>query len=484
MFQKATRWALPFLLFDVAHVLGTTLVPIRPGGGRNGKRNVVQDVEVLSQETFLWGNFDGNEAAIANLTVYMPEDSEGILNMEKFDNMLSDIKCTDNSIEMVFKDDATFAYAQEVWDWVNGEQNSSFVMVAGAGDCGNNTRRLPYVVTHLQYDEDANKATLAAQLSDWQDVAHSYDLVVGSVSEDPIVAETGLERRDITKKTSIDFNHKLPFSVAISHKGLEARLACVSCNSSGSFDMEFRISQKFFVPTGASMKIKPNNVAATTQVKLSGSIDVTDALTKEFDILEIPISGLKIPGILDLGPFLTVSVGAEFSAISLTAGITSGANFRLNNAAVLEVDLLDPKKNKFSGWKPEVDLLETKVDASISGGVAVFLKPFLNLQAEALGRGFALGINMRIPNISAKMIASVSPQGVCPNSKQTAGVKLVAAVGGSLNFAVKKTNDADPIFNIQIAAIDKPFAEKCFPFGPEKAARSLSHPHYREISAA
>ena len=204
--------------------------------------------------------------------------------MERFDDMLTDIKCNDNSIEMVFKDDATFAYTQEVWDWVNGDQNSSFVMVAGAGDCGNNTRRLPYVVTTLQYDE-------------------------------------------VTKKTSIDFNHKLPFSVAISSKGLEARLACLSCNSSGSFDMEFRISQKFFVPTGASMKIKPNNVAATTQVKLSGSIDVKDALTKEFNILEIPISGLKIPGILDLGPFLTVSVGAEFTAITLTAGVTSGATF-------------------------------------------------------------------------------------------------------------------------------------------------------------
>ncbi|KAH7120982.1 hypothetical protein B0J11DRAFT_53660 [Dendryphion nanum] len=484
MLHKVARWALPLILLDASLVLGTTLVPIRPGGGgRYGKRNTVENVDVLSQETFLWGSVDGDEISVANLTVYMPEDSEGILNMERFDDMLNDIKCDENSIEMVFKDDATFAYAQEVWDWVNGAENSSFVMVAGVGDCGNNTRRLPYVVSSLQYDEEANKATLAARLSEWQDVAHSYEFTVGSISDDNIT-ESGLERRDLTKDTSINFNHKLPFSVAISSQGLEARLACLDCSSSGSFNMEFRVKQKLLVPTGASMKIRPKGVSAKTQVKLSGSIDVKDSLTKEFDILEIPISGLKIPGVLDLGPFLTVSVGAEFSAISLTAGITTGATFKLDDAAVLEVNLLDPKKNKFSGWTPQVDLLETKVDASISGGVAVFLKPFLNLQAEALGRGFALGINMKIPNISAKMAAVTSPQGVCPDSTKTAGVKLTANIGGSLNFAVKKTNDADPLFNIQLAAIDRPFAQKCFPFGPEKAARALSHPHYREISAA
>lgn len=343
---------------------------------------------------------DEQDTAIANLTLYMPGENENIISMEQFDDMVTDVECNPGKIQMTFKDDATFTHAQQVWDWVNGADNHSFVMVAGVGDCGNNTRRMPFVISTLSYDEVANKATLAAQQSDWETIAHSYDLVVGSVENAP-----GLQRRDIDKSSSIDFVHDFPFQVTLAANGLSATLACTNCSSTGSFDMEFKISQTLLVPTGASMKIKPKGVSAIGQIKLSGSGELTDALTKEFDILSIPISGIKIPGVLDLGPFLTVSVGAELSAIKLTAGVQSGATAKLDDAAILEVDLLNPEENKFSGWEPKVEAIDVRVDASISGGVAVFLKPKVELKAEALGKGFAIGLNMKVPNINAKLEA-------------------------------------------------------------------------------
>jgi hypothetical protein len=325
--------------------------------------------------------------------------------MELFDGLLTSVECNVDNIAMTFEDDASFTYAQNVWDWVNGAENNSFVMVAGPGDCGNNTRRVPYVVSTIQYDEEANQAILAASKTNWTSIAHSYDLVVGQVAQSP--SPNALQARDIEKSTSIDFVHDFPFSFAIGAQGLEARLACTNCSSTGAFDMEFKVSQKFFVPTGASMKLKPRGVSAIAQIKLSGSGSLTDSLVKEFDIIEIPISGIKIPGILDLGPFLTVSVGAEISAISLSAGVQSGAKATIDDAAILEVDLLNPEENKFSGWEPQIDLVDVRVDASISGGVAVFLKPKIELQAEALGQGFAIGLNMKVPNINAKLEAIV-----------------------------------------------------------------------------
>jgi hypothetical protein len=333
----------------------------------------------------------------------MPGETENILNMEQFDGMLTSVECNSDNIAMAFEDDDAFAYAQQVWDWVNGADNNSFVMVAGVGDCGNNTRRIPYVISTMAFDEDANTAVLTANQTDWQTLAHSYDLTVGSVSNSN--STSALERRDIDKTANIDFNHDLPFSFAIGANGLEARIACTNCSSSGSFDMEFKVSQKLLIPTGASMKIKPKDVSAIAQIKLSGSGEVTDALTKEFNIIEIPISGIKIPGILDLGPFLTVSVGAELSAIAISAGVQSGATAKLSNDAILEVDLLNPEENSFSGWEPQIDVVDVRVDASISGGVAVFLKPAIELQAEALGKGFAIGVNMKVPNINAKLEA-------------------------------------------------------------------------------
>lgn len=318
----------------------------------------------------------------------MPDDAENILSMERFDGMLTEVECNADNLALTFEDDATFLYAQKVWDWVNGADNHSFVMVAGPGDCGNNTRRLPYVISTIQYDEVANKATLAASLSNWEAIAHSYDLVVGGVSGSPGANNQtqAIQKRDIDKSTSVDFVHDFPFSVALSANGLSASLACTNCSTTGQFDMEFTISQKFFIPTGASMKIQPRGVSAIAQVKLSGSGTVTDALTKEFTLLEIPISAFTIPGVFDLGPFLTISVGAEISGITISAGVTTGATMKFDDAAIMEVDLLHPEENTFSGWDPIVDAVDVKVDASITGGVAVFLKPALVLKAEAIGQ--------------------------------------------------------------------------------------------------
>ncbi|KAF2264358.1 hypothetical protein CC78DRAFT_495182 [Lojkania enalia] len=479
---SAHRWVIPFILFNAGHVLCRNLVPIRLSSGvGNGKRADLSGLDLLSAETFIWGDEDGS--SLASLTVDMPGENENIVNMERFDGMLKSIECTADSVALTFIDDATFAHAQQVWDWVNGADNHSFVSVAGAGDCGDNVDRKPFVVSSIAYDEEANKATLSAEWDDWKTIAHSYDLVVGSIAESSEAA--GKMRRDIDKTSTIDFNHDFPFSFTISANGLSASLACTDCSSKGEFDMEFKISQKLFIPTGASMKIKPKGVSAIAQVKLSGSGSVTDALTKEFEIIKIPVSALSIPGILDLGPFLTVSVGAELLGISLTAGITGGATAKLDDAAILEVDLLDPEKNTFSGWEPTVDTVDVKVDASISGGVAIFLKPSIELKAEALGTGFEIGLNLKAPNINAKLTAIASPQGACTNpgdEKTTLGVNAGINIGAQLNIAATRSGDSDPLFTVQLAQLDTPLAAICFPFGDPVAKRSLTRMHSRQIS--
>ncbi|KAF1997124.1 hypothetical protein P154DRAFT_537442 [Amniculicola lignicola CBS 123094] len=476
LFSNAAQVALSLLVLNAGRVAARSLVPVRRSGSSNARRAEVAGLDLQSMATFLWADEDG-DVAIANLTIYMPGEAENILSMESFDGMTKSIECNPDTVAITFNDDATFAYAQKVWDWVNGVENNSFVSIAGPGDCGDNENRKPFVVSTIAYDEEANKATLAAQWSDWQTVAHTYDLVVGSVAQGPMA------KRDIEKSTSIDFNHDLPFSFAVGANGLNAAIACTNCSSTGQFDMEFKLSTKFFVPTGASMKLSPKGVSAIAQVKLSGSGSVTDSLTKEFEIIAIPIGGLNIPGVLELGPFLTVSVGAELSAISITASVTGGATAKLSDHALLEVDLLDPTKNTFSGWEPMIDTVDVKVDASISGGVAVFLKPAIELKAEALGQGFEIGINMKIPNISAKLAAIASSEGACTNPgdpKTTLGVSAGINIGASLNFAATQSGATDPLFTVQLAALDLPLAAVCFPFGDPVAAPARRHS--RQIS--
>lgn len=134
------------------------------------------------------------------------------------------------------------------------------------------------------------------------------------------------------------------------------------------------------------MTLRPRSVSAIASMKLSGSVQVVDSLTKTFDLLSIPLVGLNIPGIFNLGPFLTISLGAQLVGISVTAGVTSGAKGSLSDDAVVEMNLLDPSENTFSGWEPNVELLETSVDGSISGETQAFLQGSLELKADALGK--------------------------------------------------------------------------------------------------
>jgi hypothetical protein len=60
-----------------------------------------------------------------NFTVYMAGDNENILTMEKFSGLTKSIKCTQSQIDIQFKDSASYAYAKQVWDWVNGADNHS-----------------------------------------------------------------------------------------------------------------------------------------------------------------------------------------------------------------------------------------------------------------------------------------------------------------------------------------------------------------------
>ena len=114
----------------------------------------------------------------------MTDEYENILNAEKFWPLLRSLECNDDSLVLVFNDDATFERAKEIWDWANGDEDRYFIMVIGAGDCGWNDERQPYLVRTLEYDEEENVARLVGEPRDWLDVAHSYDFDIGSLAED------------------------------------------------------------------------------------------------------------------------------------------------------------------------------------------------------------------------------------------------------------------------------------------------------------
>ncbi|MCJ1424039.1 hypothetical protein MMC29_001926 [Sticta canariensis] len=241
----------------------------------------------------------------------MPGEAENILSMEKFYPLLKSVNCTQDRITLAFKDDKAFAYAQKVWDWVNGADDHAFVMVAGLGDCGWNSHRQPFTVTSIAYDEGLNTARLTAKLTDWRTIAHTYDLTVGHVPP----TDSRLPARDLSKNLALDISTSFPFTVKIEENGLTSELECSECGTTGKINFELKISTKLAVPTGASIIISPNSVSAKAELKLTESGELSKEFSKEKNILTLPLDSITIPGgIVNIGPNLDIAVGFEISS--------------------------------------------------------------------------------------------------------------------------------------------------------------------------
>lgn len=322
---------------------------------------------------------------LGNLTVFMPGDNENILSMEKFKGMLTSVKCNQHGMTLAFEDDSSFAYAQRTWDWVNGADNHTFVMVAGQGDCGNNTRRLPYLVSTIAYDEERNTARLTATLGSWKDLLHSYELRVGSV---PMSSDLGLAKREWTKEASLDMSANLNFKKEVKTGSVYGEIVCDPCYTTGKMKFELVIEVRWNLQVNVQFRVAPQGVTAKATLALKvGSELISEPKTFKESMIKIPLSGISIPGgILTIGPVLDVSVGGELSSIEGSVTVTVGATASLPDTAVLQADMLNPSKNKFSSWVPRIVKDDFTLQAKLSFSLQMFLEPALKLQAEALGK--------------------------------------------------------------------------------------------------
>lgn len=315
----------------------------------------------------------------------MPGESENILSMEKFKGMLTSVQCSPNSMTLAFEDDTSFAYAQRTWDWVNGADNHTFIMVAGKGDCGNNTYRLPYLVSTIAYDEERNIAHLNATVGAWKDLIHSYDLRVGSV---PMSSNWGLEKRDWNPEFSVDMSTNLKFKKAVKVGSVTGELACDPCYTTGRMKFELVISVRWLVQVNLQFRVAPQGFTAKARLALkvasklpSGAVSVKEHMGK------IPLAGISIGnGVLTLGPVIDMSVGGEISAVEGSITVAAGATATLPDTALLQADLFDPSNNKFSSWTPRIVKDEFTVQAKLSLSVEMYLAPDLKLQGEAIGK--------------------------------------------------------------------------------------------------
>ena len=306
--------------------------------------------------------------------------------MERFANKLKSVDCSEDMM-LEFIDEEAFTYAKKVWNWVNKDVNNSFVMVTNYAGCADDLERLPFVVSNIRYDEVANKAHLTADKKEWEEVAHSYDLNVGHVpltNNHRMLMERGLVPRgpDFTMKLASSYNKNL-FTKTIG--GWTSKVDAV-VSTTGSLNVDFDVSVKWLKLKSASVTVAPVNVAATIELALTEKGTLKKGFKWSKTIISIPVEGIKIAKIVKLGAFLDVDVGFTMDEWTGTATAKFGAKASLSNSAVVRVDLVNSKNNKFSGWTPTFKATPFSLSAKIAGSAQVYAQPNIKLEASALGK--------------------------------------------------------------------------------------------------
>jgi hypothetical protein len=329
---------------------------------------------------------DGADLVLGNFTVYTPGDTENILSMEKFHPMLESVDCTPSGMTLKFINDETFSYAQRVWDWVNGADDHSFLMVAAAGDCGTNPHRVPYLVSSIQYDEELNIARLTATTDDWKNLIHQYELHVGKV---PMPPARRLKTRDFDDSTVFSVAKPFPFSVKIEVEPLMGQLECTDCGLEGRLNVELHI--KFGFPeilNSAVFRIAPQGIKAQAHPKLTIGAHFKKQIVWKENLLPtpIPLYAITMGGIVNLGAFTDVSGGVELSAFDGQLAIEGGATATIPETAFLEIDFKNLGDPKRSSWMPKIDVAPVQITGQAAAGFQLFVMPELKLEASVLGK--------------------------------------------------------------------------------------------------
>ena len=321
---------------------------------------------------------------MANFTVSLPGDHENIISLEKFNSMLSSITCTNTSVTLTFKDNGPFLYAQREWNWVNNG-NRTFILVAGTGDCGWNTYRLPFIVSFVSFSNSTKTANFAAVPAKWSHVAHTCELWVGNI---PAPSPSRIVRRDFTETLTLNFEHTLPISswdFPLNIPNVTFSAECDDCGTHGEFDFTFHFQTVLFVPVGVSLSLTPHGVSASVTPELHMEANLLDKISSPLVPLgTIPIDGLSIPGgILNLGPEIVIQTGASIGPITGSATISAGVEVDLPDSAQVTVGLTSPSFVE-SGWTPIVKPIPFTIDAEVKGTAEVFVQFSAEFSIEAL----------------------------------------------------------------------------------------------------
>jgi hypothetical protein len=400
----------------------TILVPLRNMRQGNTKRDRKGALGLKSEASLYWGGKDGTAA---KLTIEMPGDTENVLNMELFDDMVDKIHCPRNGtgrLKIRFNNETDFDSAEDIWKWVNEKPDNHFTLVIGAGDCGWNTDRLVYHVMNLIYNDERETAIFDVQKKTWKEAVHTFDLTVGKLAAESAkgqkfkrgffdsigdwfkdraddvkdwfedAADTVVDTVDSVINPDLNPDFTIPFSSDFSNKGLafkmngvEVGAHCLECRTTGAFDIEAKFRVRWGQMQEAWVQASTKSITAKAVIGLTLKGDLTGKLAeKSVPIFKISPAGVAIPGVLTIGPTVAINLGAEISQIKGGVSISFGGTAKIPPSTA-RLDFLSQAGTSSTGWKPSFEAAPFKADVLIEAKAKAYLAAAIGIEMSAIG---------------------------------------------------------------------------------------------------
>ncbi|KAL3455622.1 hypothetical protein BJX64DRAFT_294884 [Aspergillus heterothallicus] len=435
-------------------------------------------------EQFIWasGEKPGEKAVVVSMVAYSKQD-EKILDMDKFSFALSTASCNANDFSLHFSHPLIYQAAKLAWNWVNYNELRSFVIVPSWKGCGDDRSHDPWVVRKVTFDDKTRKVILDATASTWKKVMNTFVLDFGEV----VLGNNNNHKRDLIpdldKKFTLDVSSSFPeeiFSWEIETGVLNATLQanCNDCGTEGALvfagHVEASLGWTGIDVDKFELSVKPQGVKAHVGVSLEfdGEVDFREFIqpSHEFTLLDIPISGWRIPKVFEFGPHIEINAGYVIDYIGGSAVFSTGITATIPDTAIAKLDLKAEDSVQVSGWTPEIETDPLVLRAQIDAQTRLYTEIALSVSIEILeDNGFGVDLSLKVPQLTVTTSGGVDGNGFCEPGEGVFGVKIDSTVGVNLALEGWAEVDGDRVTLADVTLLDAPdlftFPQVCVAWG-------------------
>ncbi|KAI6353346.1 hypothetical protein MCOR25_009031 [Pyricularia grisea] len=291
---------------------------------------------------------------------------------------LKDVKCANGNVIMAFDSADGIEAIRDVWP---SSGDFVIVMSESAGTCSGDRERGFFLLGELTHDEEKLTVTAAAEKRRPRD---DIDDVIIDFSRKKKVGtrkSSGMMAKDTRSTASKNQSEPLPiasetFEVDLSDTMLADTEGLYLHADTALFTSTVELGGHVHYNMGA-MELEEFKIQLQVEYDLELNVTANIDSRLGLDIIgwspfSASISAINIPGIINIGPRATFSIGVELAAEG-PANVTTGYHSTLQDAVVV-LDLLDETGSKTEGWEPE-----TFGGAKVSTQVALQINPFADL---------------------------------------------------------------------------------------------------------